>query len=748
MSKDLRNGSPAWPVSRCLLIIGALAWCTSAATAATEVTARPWLDARRSPDERAELALAVMTLPEKLSLLHGPMPAEPPGEEPTSIPEGAIPTAGYIPGVPRLGIPAMFETDASLGVVNPLGQRVGDVATAMPAALALASTFDPQLAYRLGGDLGIEAHAKGFNVLLGGGMDLTRDPRNGRNFEYLGEDPLLAGTLAGEAVRGTQDQHVISTLKHFALNAHETNRTTLDAKIDRGALRESDLLAFELAIERGNPGAIMCAYNKINGDYACGNSWLLNDVLKRDWQYRGWVLSDWGAVYAPGYEMKGLDQESGQQNDKHVWFGAALKAAVAAGSVPVSRINDMVRRILRTMFAIGIVDHPPVREAIDYKGHDTDALEAAREGIVMLKNDGPLLPLSLSLSLKRIALIGGQAHVGVLSGGGSSQVTPSNGPTVTVPVGGRDLSTRFLDEHFFPSSPGKAIAAAAPKSEVLYSPGNFPEDAAALAATADVAIVFVTRHELEGIDIPNLKLPNGQDALVDAVATANPHTIVVLETGNPVAMPWLDKVRAVLAAWYPGQEGGRAIADILFGAVNPSGHLPITFPADERQSMRPALPNLGVEPDTDVTVNYTEGADVGYRWYRKHGFKPLYAFGYGLSYSVFDYGDFEAIAGKALRVSFSIKNLSARNGADVPQVYLLSAAGQPECRLLGFQRVVLAAGERQVVTLTLDRRLFAHFDEPADRWHVAAGAYRIALARSAEDIVATKEIQLSESDFH
>jgi beta-glucosidase len=746
MSTDLRNRSLAVPGRRCLLIIGSLVWCTSQASAATGAGAQPWLDARRSPDERAELALAAMTLPEKLSLLHGPMPAEPPGEEPTSIPEGAIPTAGYIPGVPRLGIPAMFETDASLGVVNPLGQRPGDVATAMPAGLALASSFDPQLAYRWGSDLGIEAHAKGFNVLLGGGMDLTRDPRNGRNFEYLGEDPLLAGTLAGEAVRGTQDQHVISTLKHFALNAHETNRTTLDAQIDPGALRESDLLAFELAIERGHPGAIMCAYNKINGVYSCGNSWLLNDVLKRDWQYRGWVLSDWGAVYAPGYEINGLDQESGQQNDKHVWFGASLKAKVESGAVPVSRIDDMVRRILRTMFAIGIVDHPPVREAIDYQSHDADALEAAREGIVLLKNDGPLLPLSPSL--KRIALIGGQAHVGVLSGGGSSQVTPSNGPIVSVPVGGRDLSTRYMDEHFFPSSPGKAIDAAAPNAEVLYDPGNFPEDAAALAATADVAIVFVTRHETEGNDIPSLRLPNGQDALVNAVATANPHTIVVLETGNPVAMPWLSKVSAVLAAWYPGQEGGRAIADILFGTVNPSGHLPITFPADERQSMRPVLPNLGAKPDADVTVNYTEGADVGYRWYRRHDVKPLYAFGYGLSYSVFDYGDFDVKAGQALSVSFSVKNLSVRSGADVPQVYLLSAAGQPECRLIGFQRVVLAAGGQQLVKLTVDRRLLAHFDERADRWHIGAGAYRIGLARSAEDVVATKEIQLSESDFN
>jgi beta-glucosidase len=444
--------------------------------------------------------------------------------------------------------------------------------------------------------------------------------------------------------------------------------------------------------------------------------------------------------------MNGLDQESGQQNDKHVWFGAALKAKVESGAVPLSRIDDMVRRILRTMFAVGIVDHPPVREAIDYQSHDADALEAAREGIVLLKNDGPLLPLSPSL--KRIALIGGQAHMGVLSGGGSSQVTPSNGPTVRVPVGGRDLSTRYMDEHFFPSSPGKAIDAAAPNAEVLYDPGNFPEDAAALAATADVAIVFVTRHETEGNDIPSLRLPNGQDALVNAVATANPHTIVVLETGNPVAMPWLSKVSAVLAAWYPGQEGGRAIADILFGIVNPSGHLPITFPADERESMRPVLPNLGAEPDVDVTVNYTEGADVGYRWYQRHDVKPLYAFGFGLSYSVFDYGDFDVKAGKTLSVSFSVRNLSARSGADVPQVYLLSAAGQPECRLIGFQRVVLAAGGQQLVKLTVDRRLLAHFDERADRWHVGAGAYRIALARSAEDVVATKEIQLSESDFN
>lgn len=683
-------------------------------------------------DERAQQLLSALTLDEKLALLHGPM-ALPLFGPNAHLPPDAIPAAGYIPGVPRLGIPPLLESDASLGIVNPLGLRPGDVATALPSSLALAASFDPSFAYRAGAMLGAEARAKGFDVLLGGGMNLARDPRNGRNFEYLGEDPLLAGMLAGEQVRGTQDQHVISTVKHFALNANETNRMTLDARIDKAAARESDLLAFELALERGHPGSVMCSYNKVNGTYACGNGWLLNDVLKRDWHFSGWVMSDWGAAHAAEDALQGLDQESGEQLDKEIWFGAPLQQALAHGSVPRARIDDMVRRILRSMIAVGVLDDPPRKAAIDYRKDAAVALEEERRGLVLLKNEAGLLPLAPSL--RRIAVIGGFAHVGVLSGGGSSQATPSNGEVLRIPVGGRGLMSIMRNAVYFPSPPLKYIQAAAPKADVVFDSGNFPADAASVAAHSDVAIVFATQHQMEGYDVPDMRLPNGQDELISAVAAANPHTIVVLEIGNPVSMPWLANVAGVMVAWYPGQEGGRAIADVLFGSVNPSGHLPMTFPIDDAHSVRPVLPNLGAEPDAPVTVDYTEGADVGYRWYAAHAVRPQFWFGHGLSYSTFSYQHLEVKGGRTLRVSFEVRNMSSRDGEDVPQVYLTSAAGQPVLRLVGFKRVAVKAGEIVTVEAEVDARLLGHFNETQRRWRIPAGDYAVGVGASAGDLV-------------
>jgi beta-glucosidase len=677
-----------------------------------------------SADERANRLVAAMTLDDKIGLLHGDVALPWTRGDGVSfkVPPGAIPAAGFVPGVPRLRVPALYETDASLGVGNPQFYRQGDVATALPSSLAWAASFDSAVAYAAGALVGSEARAKGFNVLLGGGMDLTRDPRNGRNFEYLGEDPWLTGVLAGAAVRGTQDQHVISTVKHFALNDNETNRSTLDARIDRTALRESDLLAFEIAIERGQPGAVMCGYNRLNADYACGNHWLLVDVLKTDWHYPGWVMSDWGAVHAVSDALNGLDQESGSQLDREVFFSGPLRAAVEAGTVPIARINDMVR----TMIAVGIVDDPPVAADIDYAAHAKIALDIERKGIVLLKNANALLPLSRNL--KSLAVIGGYANVGVPSGGGSAQVIPSNGATVRFPA------SDSIPEFFDPSAPVEAIKTAMPETLVRYEGGGFPARAAALAASSDVAIVFVTRQEREGVDIPNLTLPDGQDALIAAVAAANPHTIVVLETGNPVSMPWLEHVAAVLEAWFPGQEGGQAIADVLVGAVDPSGHLPLTFPRSAADFLRPTLPNLGAVPGAPVAIDYTEGADVGYRWYAAAGVAPLFAFGFGLSYTHFECDHLVVKGGQDLRVTFDVRNSGDRAGADVAQLYLTSAAGRRTLRLIGFQRVDLAPGERRSVSLTADRRVLGWFDEAHRRWRLSGGVYRVRLGKSAADL--------------
>lgn len=690
--------------------------------------ARPWLNPRLSPDARAALAEQAMTLDEKIGLLHGPMAL--PFPEPP--PKEAIGGAGYIPGVPRLGIPALQETDASLGVTNPMNIRPDDGGTALPSGLAIAASFDADVARAGGAMVGQEAFAKGFNVLLAGGVNLTREPRNGRNFEYLGEDPLLAGTLAGAAIAGTQSSGVISTAKHFALNDQESARHGVDARIDEAALRESDLLAFQLAIEIGKPGSIMCAYNKVNGEHACGSDFLLNRVLKSDWGYPGWVMSDWGAVYGVDFALKGLDQQSGHQLDKAIWFGEPLKQAVQSGQIPEARVSDMARRILRSMFAVGVVDRPPVKQAIDYAAHAEVARRAAAEGIVLLKNRGDLLPLAAGA--KRIAVIGGGADAGVLSGGGSSSVTPPAGqgdPPRFVPVGGEGQMAAWWREVYHPSSPLKAIRAMNKDAEVTFDTGRYPSAAAAAAAKADVAIVFVTQWMTEGLDAPDLTLPNGQDALVQAVVAANPNTIVVLETGGPVQMPWLQGAGAVLEAWYPGAKGGEAIADVLFGRVNPSGRLPMTFPQSIQQLPRPVLVGLGGPDRAAVAAPHPEGAEVGYRWFAAKGLKPLFPFGHGLSYTDFRYSALKVTGGQTLTISFTVENAGKTAGADTPQVYLAAAAGEPAVRLIGFQKVSLAPGQRQTVTLKADPRLLARYDAQAGGWRLKGGRYEVRLAKDA-----------------
>ena len=688
----------------------------------------PLLLANETPgaDARARSVEAKMTDAERFSLLHGVMalPLHVEHQQGAALDLGGLMGAGYVAGIPRLGIPALHETDASLGVTNPLGARAGDTATALPSGLALGASFDPQLARRAGAMLGAEARSKGFNVLLGGGMNLIRDPRNGRNFEYLSEDPLLAGVLAGEEVLGTQSQGVISTVKHYALNANETNRQTLDAVIDRAALRESDLLAFQIAIERGHPGSIMCAYNKVNGAYACGNSYLQNEVLKQAWGYDGWVMSDWGAVHGADYANSGLDQESGSQLDQQVWFDGPLQAEVAAGRVSRERLSDMVRRILRSIYTVGAdqgTAHP-----VNDTGHGEVALQEAREGLVLLKNEG-ILPLTRAV--KSIAIIGGHANIGVLSGGGSSQVTPPGGYAAVIPIGGEGQMSAWRTERYSGSAPLAEIAKLLPGARVMYDPGLYPAASAALARRADVAIVFATKLETEGYDAPDLALPNGQDDLIAAVAAANHNTLVVLETGNPIAMPWAEHVQAILAAWYPGQAGGQAIAEILTGAVNPSGRLPVSFPVGQQDLPRPELPGFGTAEGTPTRIEYSEGADVGYRWFAKIGRAPRYAFGHGLTYTRFSYSGLKVAGGETVTASFIVHNDGERAGSDVPQLYLTTA--RKSRRLLGFERVTLEPGASHEVRIVADPRLLASFDTTARGWRIEAGAYEVTLAKAA-----------------
>jgi beta-glucosidase len=694
-------------------------------------------------DARARATEEQMTDDERFSLLVSVM-----GTNTTirvrdpRIPEDVPMSAGYVPGVERLGVPPLLMSDASLGITNP-GYRPGDTATALPAGIALGATFNPALARESGALLGREARARGLNVMLAGGINLARDPRNGRNFEYLSEDPLLSAVLAAASIAGIQGEGVISTIKHFSLNCNETNRHWLDAVIDPAAHRESDLLAFEIAIERARPGAVMTGYNKVNGVYAGGNDHLLQEVLEEAWDYDGWVMSDWGATPAWEFALHGLDQESGAQIDVAMWgeepFAAPLRAALADGRLPRERLSEMVRRILRSMYAVGIDDwdpaHPDAPE-VDLAAHRAVALETARQGIVLLENDG-ILPLAGG---GRIAVIGGHAHLGVPVGTGSSAVTPPGGFAAEIAIGGPGIMGSMRNLYLLPSSPLEALRERLPDAELEFDPGMAPAEAALLAARSDVAVVFAIRVEGEGFDLPDLSLPWGQDAVIDAVAGANPNTIVVLETGNPVAMPWHDKVRAIVQAWYPGQAGGQAIAEVLTGAVNPSGRLPVTFPADLAQTPRPELPGLGTPWGTAVTIDYHEGAEIGYRWFAQQGDAPLYAFGHGLGYTTFAYGDLEVTGGDTVTARFTVTNTGERAGADVPQLYLTA----PRVRLLGFERVELAPGAARAVTIIADSRLLARYD---DGWRIGAGTYRVAVGRAADDLVLTGEAPLTERRF-
>ncbi|WP_208619733.1 beta-glucosidase [Mycobacterium scrofulaceum] len=677
------------------------------------------VEARLTDDERFSLLVGVMGAGEMWSVRDERIPPDVPM------------SAGYVPGIPRLGIPALLMSDAGLGVTNP-GYRPGDTATALPAGLALAATFDPSLARAAGEVIGREARSRGFNVQLAGAMNLVRDPRNGRNFEYLSEDPLLTATLAAESVDGIQRQRVISTVKHFSLNCNETNRHFLDAVIDPGAHRESDLLAFEMAIERSRPGAVMTAYNKVNGTYAAANDVLINRVLKGAWGYRGWVMSDWGATPSWECALGGLDQECGAQLDALLWrsepFGEHLRAARAAGSLSGERLSDMVRRILRSMFAVGI-DRSDAAPAPDMAAHNEIALRIARQGIVLLQNRG-LLPLAPESSA-RIAVIGGHAHVGVPAGYGSSAVVPPGGYAAVIPIGGSGLEAGLRKLHLLPSSPLDEVRKQFPHAHIEFDPGISPAEAVLAARRADVAIVFAIRAEGEGFDLADLSLPWGQDALIAAVSAANANTVVVLETGNPVAMPWRDSVRAIVQAWYPGQAGGRAIAELLAGQFNPSGRLPISFPVDLRQTPRPELPGFGAPWGEPTSIDYVEGSDVGYRWFAATGQDPMFAFGHGLSYTGFDYRDLTVSGGDTVRASFDVVNVGDRAGADVPQLYL---AGAPEgrcLRLLGFERVELEPGATRRVTIEADPRLLARYDAGVGAWRMAAGGYLLAVSTSA-----------------
>lgn len=709
-----------------------------------------WQQAGLTADQRADIVVKAMTEEEKFAWLSGPM-AIPLGDEP--LPEGAIGSAAYYPGIPRLSIPAIQQSDASLGVTALGNVRPGDNATALASSLLLAATFNPEMAERTGALVGQEAFAKGFNVQLAGGANLVREPRGGRNFEYLSEDPLLTGIMAGYSVRGIQSQHVVSTVKHFAVNPQETGRVVVSSDLSEAAMRESDLLAFEIANEVGQPGAVMPGYNLVNGEWASENAFLLNEVLKGDWRYPGWVMSDWGATHsAAKAALAGLDVQSGANLDQQAWFAEPLRAAVARGDVPQSRIDDMVRRILRSLFAVGAIDHPAQRHGdIDYMAHRLLAQREAEQGIVLLKNSDAMLPLRRGA--KQILVVGAHADHGVLAGGGSSAVTPVG----SLRLPGVDFMGIQTDKVFQPSPPLWVIRAESGAENVDFVSGDNLDETLKQAKKADVVILFAEEWRSEALDAQGLALSDEQNTLITAVAAVNPQLVVVLETGGPVTLPWIEQVPAVIEAWYPGSGGGEAIAGVLFGRVNPSGRLPVSFPASEAQLPHPqqvdpesttSLPGMPVKGGI-IHIDYqVEGSDVGYRWFARTGQTPLFPFGFGLSYTTFTRADLQATAEQeGVQVSFTLTNSGTRAGAEVAQVYISPTDGRFVPRLAAFQRVELQPGECRQVVLTLEPRVIACWDEQQQAWVIDAGRYDVVLGQHAGDVSLSVQIDIAARRF-
>jgi beta-glucosidase len=687
-----------------------------------------------------------MTQDEKVQLVHGALTSYNPG------PNGEV---GWVPGIPRLSIPDLGFEDGSVGVASGMGQS-----TALPSSIASAASWDTALAYQYGTVIGKEMRAHGANVNLGGNTNLIgREPRDGRTFETKGEDPLLAGSIAAAHTRGIQDQHIIAGMKHYALNDQETSRTTANVLIDERSARESDLLAFEVGLAQSNAQSVMCSYNLINGTYACENSHFLNGVLKGDWSFPGFVMSDWYATHSSvTAAVAGLDQE---QPDGGYFVGGedeSLEVAIQKGDMLQSRLDNMVHRILRAIAAVGLFADPVVAGPIDAAGDAAIAQTVEEQGVVLLKNAGGQLPLNAS-SLSSIAVIGMHADVGVLSGGGSAQVMPIGGAAIqTAAPNPPGWGSVIWD----PSSPLLAIQAAiqakAPGVDVEFNDGSNTATAAALAKSSSVAIVFVAVWTSEGMDLPDLSLTGNQDALVSAVAAANPHTIVVVESGGAQVMPWLGSVSAVLEAWFPGQRGAQAIANILFGSVNPSGKLPITFPASVADLPRPVIPapadpNSTAPFDVDCTI---EGLNVGYKWYDSQNLPVLFPFGFGLSYTTFSISNLALApnlspAALGFQVSFNVQNTGTVAGAEVAQVYLglPPGIGEPPLRLVGWQKVSLQPNQQQQVTISVAAsdpvHPLSYWDTSSSSWLNAPGEYTVYVGNSSRNVSVAGTFQLGPS---
>jgi beta-glucosidase len=688
----------------------------------------PWMKPGQSPDQRASELIGAMTLDQKINQLHQSNP-------PWFIYWG---TAGHVDGTPSLCIPTIVMSDAGSGVAG--GQQG---TTTFPSGIAQAATWNPLLEHQFGEALGQEAYDKGINVMLGPGMDTARIATNGRNFEYFGEDPFLAGTMVASAIRGVQSNPVLAQAKHFAANDQETDRNTVSAIVDQRTLREIYLAPFEAAVKQGHVGSIMCSYNRLNDVYACQNKQLLEGYLRHDWGFDGFVTSDWGATHSTvDSAMAGLDIEMNATPAQY--YGDPLKAAVQSGKVPMARLNLMLRQVFLPMFRFGLFDHPVKDQPGAYGSepstpeHRALARRIAEEATVLLKNDPGTLPLS-SAGGKTIGVLGYAANpVGAsnTSGGGGSSKDVTEVPQPVSPLEGIEQQ------------------AAAHGDKVLYADGSSQADATAVAKASDVVIAFAADTEQEGSDRPDLgfrpgvcpfvcgNVPLDQDAMIDAAAAANPNTVVVIAAGAPVAMPWLGAVKAVVDQWYAGIENGNAIAAILYGQANPSGKLPQTFPKS-LSDMPTRTPQQ--YPGVGGKAVYSEGLKVGYRWFDSEGIAPLFPFGYGLSYTTFAFSHVKTAAKRDhATVSFTLRNTGPRRGADVSQVYVgfPSWTGEPPHQLKGFEKADLESGASKRITVDLTRRAFSYWNDRTSRWRVGRGCYSILVGDSSRNLPLHKSVPM------
>jgi beta-glucosidase len=702
-----------------------------------------YLDDSKPVEQRIEDALSRMTVEEKVAMVHA---------------QSKFSSAG----VPRLGIPENWMTDGPHGIRSEVkwdewdqAGWTNDSCIAFPALTALSATWNRELSNVYGKNLGEEARYRNKNVLLGPGINIYRSPLNGRNFEYMGEDPFLAGEMVVPYIKGVQSNGVAACVKHYALNNQETNRHGVNVIVDDRALYEIYLPAFKAAVQKGGAWAIMGAYNKYKGQHACHNQYLLQDILRKEWGFDGVVVADWGGVHDTKEAIKnGLDMEFGTWTDGLSWgasnaydnYYLALPylKMIRSGEVGTKELDEKVRNILRLAFRTTMDRNRPWG-SFGTKEHSDAARKIAEEGIVLLKNKGNVLPIDLTKK-KKIVVVGENAIKMMTVGGGSSslkakyEISPLDGIKKRA---GKDAEVVYVRGY---------VGDASGDYNGVVSGQNLKDDrpagelkAEALKAVKGVDVVIFVGglnksdfQDSEGNDRKGLELPYNQDDLISAIAKVNKNLVYVNISGNAVAMPWVNDVPAIVQGWFLGSETGNALASVLFGDVNPSGKLTFTFPVKLKDNAAHAV---GEFPGGDV-VKYHEGIFVGYRWHEKEKIKPLFPFGHGISYTTFKYSNVtvdkkEIGQDDKITVSVKVKNIGKRDGSETVQLYIAdsqSSVPRPLKELKGFEKVYLKAGEEKTVSITIDKEALSYFDDKKHEWVAEPGAFQAIIGASSEDI--------------